>query len=170
MLMRKPSKMSSLHVLGLVLKRSTKHSPKAEIRKRSKSVSCGLQLFAHAMVVPETIHTSLRTQHISFCLQTCWGSLVDLLLISATAIAKCYGTNCTKIGVRNHYKRDIQPNVNAIQDALDRGDDPKDIAMMENVRDGKIGTGQTASSTSITYTLHVFLSDYSDSSIIWSCY
>ncbi len=167
--MRKPSKMSSMHVLGLVLKKSIKHSPKAEIQKRSKSVSCGLELFAHAMVVPETIHTSSHTAHFLLSPNTL-GSLVDLLLISATTIAKCYGTNCTKIGVRNHYKRDIQPNVSAIQDALDRGDDPKDLTMMENVRDGKISTGQTASSISITYTLHVFLSDYSDSSIVWSCY
>jgi len=67
---------------------------------------------------------------------------VDLILISAPEIAKCYGTNCTKSGLDNHFKRDIRPNSKAIRDALARGDDPKDLAMMENVRDGKIGKGQ----------------------------
>ncbi|KAH8782157.1 hypothetical protein BGZ57DRAFT_926143 [Hyaloscypha finlandica] len=57
----------------------------------------------------------------------------------ASEIAKCYGTNCTKSGLDNHFKRDIRPNSKAIRDALARGDDPKDLAMMENVRDGKIG-------------------------------
>ncbi|KAE9364597.1 hypothetical protein N431DRAFT_447767 [Stipitochalara longipes BDJ] len=57
----------------------------------------------------------------------------------ASEIVKCYGTNCTKKGLDHHFKRDIRPNVNAIRDALARGDDPKDLTMMENVRDGKIG-------------------------------
>lgn len=68
---------------------------------------------------------------------------MDLVLISAAEIAKCYGTNCTKRALHNHLDRDIRPNVRAIQDALARGDDPKDLTMIEGVRDGKIGKGQT---------------------------
>lgn len=80
---------------------------------------------------------------------------MDLLLISAAEIARCYGTNCTKFGLDTHFKRDIRPNVRGIQEALARGDDPKDLTMIENVRDGKIGKGQTTHPT--LRTLHVFL-------------
>jgi len=77
--------------------------------------------------------------------------------MSAAEIAKCYGTNCTKSGLDNHFKRDIRPNANAIRDALARGDDPKDLTMMENVRDGKIGKGRrihrVVSSTHYTFSL-----------------
>lgn len=68
--------------------------------------------------------------------------MANLILISATEIAKCYGTNCTKFALDKHFKRNIRPNVEAIRNALDRGDDPKDLIMMQSVRDGKIGTGQ----------------------------
>ena len=68
---------------------------------------------------------------------------MDLVLISTAEIAKCYGTNCTKLALNHHFNRDIRPNVKAIQDALARGDDPKDLTMIEGVRDGKNGKGQT---------------------------
>ena len=64
-------------------------------------------------------------------------------MISAAEIAKCYCTNCTKRALHNHFDRDIRPNVRAIQDTLARGDDPKDLTMIEGVRGSKIGKGQT---------------------------
>jgi hypothetical protein len=76
--------------------------------------------------------------------------------MSATEIVKCYGTNYTKSGLNAHYQRDIEPNVKAIQDALARGDDPKDITMVEGICDGKIGKGKKTC-RSASYTLHVFL-------------
>jgi hypothetical protein len=67
---------------------------------------------------------------------------VDLILISATEIVKCYGTHCTKTGLNSHFQRDIRPNVKLIQEALAQGDDPKDITLVEGIHDSKIGNGQ----------------------------
>jgi hypothetical protein len=89
--------------------------------------------------------------------------------MSAIEIVKCYGTNCTKSGLNTRFQRDIRPNVKAIQDALARGDDPKDITMVEGVRDGKIGKGQKTCCFA-SYTLHVFLTLNCCRSLDWTWY
>ncbi|TVY62724.1 hypothetical protein LSUE1_G006157 [Lachnellula suecica] len=54
-------------------------------------------------------------------------------------IALCYGSHASKIGLQTHFQRDIAPNVKAISEARKRGDDAKNIVLVEGVRNGKPG-------------------------------
>jgi hypothetical protein len=139
MSVEKPSRMCGSTGSSLLSESSRKQSGKAGTRRTSRSTPFGVRV--KALIEPSKL-PHIRASHSSLRLHTSRVMFVDLLLISAAEIAKCYGTNCTKSGLENHFKRDVRPNVNAIRGALARGDDPKDLTMMENVRDGKIGKGQ----------------------------
>jgi len=62
-------------------------------------------------------------------------------VLTCIEILLCYGSHATKSGLQTHFQRDISPNVKAILDARKKGDDAKDIVLIENVRQGKPGKG-----------------------------
>jgi len=70
-------------------------------------------------------------------------------------IVKRFGSETTVSGLQSHIRRDITPNVKSLNEAFNRGDDPKNVVLMENVRDGKTGKGQMRYHCQST--LHVFL-------------
>jgi hypothetical protein len=59
-------------------------------------------------------------------------------------IAQCFGGNLKAGALSQHFNRDIKPNAKLIQDALSRGEDPIGVTLLENVRSGQPGKGQTA--------------------------
>ncbi|TVY40897.1 hypothetical protein LSUB1_G002345 [Lachnellula subtilissima] len=67
---------------------------------------------------------------------------IDFKEFSFGEILLCYGSHATKSGLQTHFQRDINPNVKAMLDARKKGDDAKDIVLIENVRQGKPGKGQ----------------------------
>ncbi len=71
-------------------------------------------------------------------------------------IGRCFGGNLKAGAVSQHFNRNIKPNVKLIQDALARGEDPIGATLLENVRTGQSGKGQTAFQLP-SCTIHVFL-------------
>lgn len=41
--------------------------------------------------------------------------------------------------LKNHYARDLAPNIKALKQAVDDGQDPKDVVLKENVRTAGAG-------------------------------
>lgn len=74
--------------------------------------------------------------HISFC-SSRLGRHIDFL----PELAICYGSDCSKIALITHLQRNINPNVKSILDARGRGDDTKNVIMIEGVRHGNPGKG-----------------------------
>ncbi len=64
-------------------------------------------------------------------------------LLIAIEIIKFYGSHATKQGLIHHFVRDLNPNVNLLKESVPKGGDPKDVTLVEGVRDGKNGKGQT---------------------------
>jgi hypothetical protein len=71
-------------------------------------------------------------------------------------IIRCYGGSLTNGALNMHFVRDVRPNVKLIQEALDRGEDPIGVTMLENCRPGKPGKRQTYSYLH-SWTQHIFL-------------
>jgi len=72
-----------------------------------------------------------------------------------TEVVKFYGCHLTKSGLHNHWFRDVYPNIKLLKDAVAQGVEPRDVVLLEGVRPGKAGKGQTYYSLA-SYTLHVF--------------
>jgi len=66
-----------------------------------------------------------------------------LVLIIFTEIVKHYGSHCTKLGLESHFRRDLAPNVRLLKEAVANGQDAKEVILIEGVRTGTTGNGQT---------------------------
>jgi len=71
-------------------------------------------------------------------------------------IAKCFDVELNAGALKQHFNRNIKPNVKLIQEARARGENPIGVTMVENVRTGQPGKRQTDSYFP-SYALHVFL-------------
>jgi hypothetical protein len=84
-----------------------------------------------------------------FILGTALSSKFVLIMIAE--LARCYGGGLKAGALSMHFTRNIRPNVQLIQGALGRGEDPIGVAMLESVRSDKPGKRQ-AYSYSHSYT------------------
>jgi hypothetical protein len=66
-----------------------------------------------------------------------------LVLIIFTEIVKHYGSHCTKVGLESHFRRDLAPNIGLLKQAVANGQDAKEVVLIEGVRTGTTGNGQT---------------------------
>jgi hypothetical protein len=60
-----------------------------------------------------------------------------------TEIVKHYGSHCTKIALEGHFRHDLAPNVRLLKQAVANGQNAKEVVLIEGVRTGKTGKGQT---------------------------
>jgi len=60
-------------------------------------------------------------------------------------IVKFYGSSLTKIGLKNHFCRDLTPNIKLLKQAVANDEDPNNVILVEGVRAGKAGMGWTKS-------------------------
>jgi hypothetical protein len=67
-------------------------------------------------------------------------------------MARCFGGGLKAGALSKHFTRHIKPNVQLVQDALGRGEDPIGVTMLENVRNDKTGMRQAYSPFSTTQT------------------
>jgi hypothetical protein len=74
-------------------------------------------------------------------------------LLIIAVITNYYGSDASTSGIFHRYERDIKPNVKLLKETFDNGKDPKDVVLVEAVRDGKVRK------TSGTYSI-VLLSAY----------
>lgn len=63
-------------------------------------------------------------------------------MLIAAVISNYYGSDASASGVFHRYERDLKPNVKLLKEAFDNGKDPKDVVLVEAVRDGKPGKRQ----------------------------
>ena len=64
-------------------------------------------------------------------------------MIIFTEIVKHYGSRCTRIGLEGHFRRDLAPNIRLLKQAVANGQDAKEVVLIEGVRTGTTGNGQT---------------------------
>ncbi|CZR56747.1 uncharacterized protein PAC_06636 [Phialocephala subalpina] len=84
-------------------------------------------------------------------------------------VVACFGSGVTKTGLQHYFTRNIHPNVKLIQAARESKEDPKDLILVENVRDGKPGKGQQAESSPIkhiTQTVKFYGSECTQSALL----
>lgn len=56
-------------------------------------------------------------------------------------IAQHFGSHSTPRGVQEHIRRHVTPSAKALSEALKRGEDPKNVILVDGVWDGKPGKG-----------------------------
>jgi len=61
--------------------------------------------------------------------------------MAVTEIVRFYGSHCTKSALQNHFNRDLNPNVKSLKQAVEQGQDPKEVVLLEGVRTGSTGKG-----------------------------
>jgi hypothetical protein len=61
--------------------------------------------------------------------------------VIVTEIVRFYGSHCTKFALKNHFDRDLNPNVKNLKQAVEQGQDPKEVVLLEGVRSGRTGKG-----------------------------
>lgn len=66
------------------------------------------------------------------------GHLIDKM----TEIVRYYGSDCTTSALQNNYARNLAPNIKALKQAVDNGQDPKEVVLMEGVRSAGGGKRQ----------------------------
>jgi hypothetical protein len=94
-----------------------------------------------------------------------YSSFIGHQLIIWLEIVRFYGSECTTSALKNHYTRDVAPNIKALKQAVENGQDPKGVILMENVRTAGAGKRQPIFFFFLS-TLHVFLMFLSDVKLI----
>lgn len=103
--------------------------------QRISSLGDSVDLKAPMVVISHPIPAHHTRFH---CVLGCFWRHIDI----RTDVARAYGSDCTTIGLKTHFQRDITPNVQAIRNALSQNQDTKTITLVEGVRNGKPGKGQ----------------------------
>jgi len=80
-----------------------------------------------------------------------------LTLLVVAVIANYYGSDASASGIIHRYERDLKPNVKLLKEAFDNGKDPKDVVLVEAVRDGKPGKRQALTLLFCLKHMHGFL-------------
>jgi hypothetical protein len=64
-----------------------------------------------------------------------------LTLLIVAEMVRFYGSHCTKNALEIYFRRNLNPNIKNLKQAVEQGQDPKEVVLLEGVRPGITGKG-----------------------------
>jgi hypothetical protein len=64
-----------------------------------------------------------------------------LTLLIVAEMVRFYGSHCTKNALEIYFRRNLNPNIKNLKQAVEQGQDPKEVVLLEGVRPGTTGKG-----------------------------